>query len=87
MGRRGSAERDAVTVEIGYAFVSACFAAALVFAAVYGAAPALGLSRAAHGFLEVAGGVLAGVVFLLRVVHVLWRFGRRGNPDARGTSG
>ncbi|MET9603541.1 DUF6332 family protein [Streptomyces sp. NPDC006512] len=82
MERRTQAERDAVTVEIGYAFVSGCFAAVLVFGAVYGAAPALDLSPAAHRTLAVAGGVLAAVAFLLRVTHVLWRFGRQ--PRAEG---
>ncbi|AXE25235.1 hypothetical protein C0216_18900 [Streptomyces globosus] len=75
--RRSQAERDAVTVEIGYAFVSACFAAALVFGAVFGPALAFDLSGAFERGLAVAGGALAAAVFLLRVAHVLWRFGRR----------
>ena len=35
-GRRTQAERDAMTVEIGYALVSAVFAAVVVFGAVAG---------------------------------------------------
>ncbi|MFJ2821259.1 DUF6332 family protein [Streptomyces toxytricini] len=75
--RRSQAERDAATVEIGYAFVSACFAAALVFGAVFGPALALDLSGAVERRFALAGGTLAAAVFLLRVAHVLWRFGRR----------
>ncbi|MFD6879027.1 DUF6332 family protein [Streptomyces sp. NPDC054904] len=86
MGHRTQAERDAATVEIGYAFTSACFAAVLVFGAVYGVAPALGLSPAAHRTLAVAAGVLASVVFLMRVTHVLWRFGRRRPESAQDPS-
>lgn len=79
-------ERDAVTVEIGYAFISACFAAALVFGLVYGVAPVLDLSPAAHRTLAVTAGVLASVAFLLRVTQVLWRFGRRRPEDGRDPS-
>ncbi|WP_374207160.1 DUF6332 family protein [Streptomyces sp. APSN-46.1] len=45
MGRRTQADGDAITVEIGYAFLSGCFAAALVFGAVFGPAPAFSLPR------------------------------------------
>ncbi|MFD3869878.1 DUF6332 family protein [Streptomyces sp. NPDC058623] len=86
MGQRTQAERDAVTVEIGYAFVSACFVAALVFGLVYGAAPVLDLSPAAHRTLTVAAGALASVAFLARVTHVLWRFGHRRRQDVRDPS-
>ncbi|MFD8412211.1 DUF6332 family protein [Streptomyces sp. NPDC059650] len=82
-GRRTQADRDALTIEIGYAFVSACFAAALVFCAVYGPALAFGLSPAVEGVLAVAGGLLAAVVFVLRVIHLLWRFARRPENDGR----
>ncbi|MGW0363002.1 DUF6332 family protein [Streptomyces sp. NPDC002990] len=83
MGRRTQVDRDAITIEIGYAFVSACFAAGLVFAAVYGPALAFSLSPAADHALAVAGAVLASVVFLLRVTHLLWRFARRPENDGR----
>ncbi|MFK0253816.1 DUF6332 family protein [Streptomyces sp. NPDC090445] len=82
-GRRTQADRDAITIEIGYAFVSACFAAALVFCAVYGPALAFDLSPTAEGALAVAGGLLAAVVFVLRVTHLLWRFARRPENDGR----
>ncbi|WP_328761877.1 MULTISPECIES: DUF6332 family protein [unclassified Streptomyces] len=83
MGRRTQADRDAITIEIGYAFVSACFAAALVFAAVYGPALVFEVSPTTDAVLTVAGGVSAGVVFLLRITHVLWRFGRRPENEGR----
>ncbi|GGZ94132.1 DUF6332 family protein [Streptomyces subrutilus] len=81
MGRRTQADRDAITVEIGYAFVSACLAAGLSFVAVYGAAPAFSLPPAAHRALTVAGGIVAAAVFVLRIAHVLWRFARRPEND------
>lgn len=79
--RRTQADRDAITIEIGYAFVSACFAAALVFGAVYAPALAFSLSPATGRALAVAGGCVAGVVFVLRIVHVLWGFARRPEND------
>ncbi|MFD3545375.1 DUF6332 family protein [Streptomyces sp. NPDC058655] len=82
MERRTQADRDAITIEIGYAFVSACFAAALAFGAVYGAAAALSLSPAAHRALTLAGAVVAGGVFVLQVTRVLWRFTR--HPENEG---
>ncbi|MFC9296857.1 DUF6332 family protein [Streptomyces sp. NPDC057011] len=83
MGRRNQADRDAITIEIGYAFVSACFAAALTFGAVYGPAVVFSLSRAAEHVLAVAGGAMAAAVFVLRVAHLLWRFARRPENDGR----
>ncbi|MET9467596.1 DUF6332 family protein [Streptomyces sp. NPDC006544] len=78
MGRRSEADRDAVTIEIVYALVSGGFAAALVFAALYGPAVAFDLSPTTAHTLAVAGGALAGVAFLSRVAHILWRHaGRR----------
>lgn len=81
MGRRTQADRDAITIEIGYAFISGCFAAALVFGAVYGPALVFDVSPTASAVLTLAAGVLAGAVFLLRITHVLWRFGRRAEND------
>ncbi|MEV7521169.1 DUF6332 family protein [Streptomyces sp. NPDC091371] len=81
MGRRTQADRDAITIEIGYAFVSASFAAALAFGAVYGPALVFPLSRGADRALAVAGGCLAAAVFVLRVTHVLRGFARRPEND------
>ncbi|MFK0049335.1 DUF6332 family protein [Streptomyces sp. NPDC090741] len=83
MGRRTQEDRDAITIEIGYAFVSGCFAAALVFGAVYGPALVFDVSPTADAVLTVAAGVLAGAVFLFRITHVLWRFARRPENDGR----
>ncbi|MEU2158761.1 DUF6332 family protein [Streptomyces sp. NPDC019396] len=76
MSRRTQAQRDAITVEIGYALFSAAFAAALVGGAVMGPAFALDLPRSVARALRIAGLVLGAVVFTARIVHVLWRFPR-----------
>ncbi len=83
MERRTQADRDAITIEIGYAVVSACFAAALAFGAVYGPALAFSLPPSVRRTLAVAGVILAAVVFLLRVTYVLWGFARRPENDGR----
>ncbi|WP_405704256.1 DUF6332 family protein [Streptomyces sp. NBC_00069] len=83
MERRTQEDRDAITIEIGYAFVSACFAAALVFGAVYGPALVFDVSPTTDAVLTLTGGVLAGAAFLFRVTHVLWRFARRPENDGR----
>ncbi|MEU0966136.1 DUF6332 family protein [Streptomyces sp. NPDC005917] len=83
-GRRSQAERDAITVEIGYALCGAVFAAAVVFGAVAG--PALlfdvpgGLERA----LPLVGVALATVMFFARVVSVFVRFQRSSQPSQPG---
>ncbi|MFF4427955.1 DUF6332 family protein [Streptomyces sp. NPDC001513] len=83
MEQRTQADRDAMTIEIGYALVSAGFAAALVFGAVYGPVLAFSLSSPVGHALTVAGGIAAGAVFLLRIAHVLWHFARRPENDGR----
>ncbi|WP_030296657.1 DUF6332 family protein [Streptomyces katrae] len=83
MERRTRADRDAITVEIGYAFVSAGLAAALVFGAVYGPALVFDVSPTTDAVLTLAGGGPAAAVFLLRVTRVLWRFARRPENDGR----
>lgn len=81
MERRSQADRDAVTIEIVYAFVSGAFAAGLTFAALYGPALAFDLSPATGRTLTMVGAALAATVFLLRITHVLWRFTRRPEND------
>ncbi|MFF4353079.1 DUF6332 family protein [Streptomyces sp. NPDC001530] len=91
-GRRTQAERDAVTVEIGYALLSAAFLAAVAFGVVAGPALAFDLSDAAQRMLVASGAALAAPLFLLRVAGVLIRFQReeaaqpsqpgRTNPDS-----
>ncbi|MEU9206425.1 DUF6332 family protein [Streptomyces sp. NPDC048415] len=90
--RRTQAERDAVTVEIGYALFSAAFVAALGFGVVAGPALFLDLSRGALRTLVACGATLATVLFFLRTATVLVRFRQepatqpshpgRTNPDS-----
>ncbi|WP_405926594.1 DUF6332 family protein [Streptomyces sp. NBC_00035] len=75
-GRRSQAERDAITVEIGYALCSAAFAAAVVFGAVYGPALLFDLPGTVGKALLASGILLAAVLFAVRAVSVLVRFGR-----------
>ena len=74
--RRTQAERDALTVEIGYALCSAVFAAALVFGAVAGPAFAFDLPDGARHALVASATTAACVLFAARVISVLVRFGR-----------
>ena len=82
--RRSQAERDATTVEIGYALCSAAFAAAVVFGAVAGPALLFHLPHVGRVVLLRAGLVLAPVLFVARVVHVLVRFRPGGQPSQPG---
>lgn len=90
-GRRSQAERDAITVEIGYALCSALFAAAVLFGAVAGPALLFELPRSVELLLFRVGLALAPLLFVARVVSVLVRFRRDGaqpsqpgrtNPDS-----
>ncbi|CAL9380731.1 hypothetical protein SUDANB176_01055 [Streptomyces sp. enrichment culture] len=83
-GRRTQAERDAITVEIGYALCSAAFAAAVVFGAVAGPALLFTLPDVLETVLLRAGLVLAPVLFAVRTVGVLVRFGRPAQPSQPG---
>ncbi|CAM5345237.1 hypothetical protein SAVIM338S_01122 [Streptomyces avidinii] len=83
MGRQHQADRDAITIEIVFAFISGGLAAALTFAAVYAPAVAFDLSPTTAHTLTTAGGALAGAVFLARVAHVLWHFARPSEHDGR----
>ncbi|MGY0065796.1 DUF6332 family protein [Streptomyces sp. QTS137] len=82
--RRTQAERDAITVEIGYALCSAVFAAAVVFGAAAGPALLFTLPDASEGLLLGAGMVLAPVLFLVRVISVLTRFRAPARPGRPG---
>jgi len=90
-GRRSQAERDAITVEIGYALCSALFAAALLFGAVAGPALLFELPDTVEKLLLRVGLALAPLLFVARVVSVLVRFRQddaqpsqpgRTNPDS-----
>ncbi|MFJ6850804.1 DUF6332 family protein [Streptomyces sp. NPDC091271] len=76
MSRRTQAERDAMTVEIGYALVSGVVVAAATFAGVCFPALLLQLPAGAEHVLFRVGAVLGALVFTLRVVHVLRGFPR-----------
>jgi hypothetical protein len=78
--RRTQGERDAITIEIGYALCSAVFAAAVLFGAVAGPAYLFGPPPGVRSLLVGSGTVLAVVVFLARVVSVLVRFDRGSRP-------
>ncbi|QXE38238.1 hypothetical protein KQY30_32405 [Streptomyces sp. GMY02] len=80
---RSDAERDAITVEIGFAVVTGMLAAGLVFGVVAGAAWYFGLPEV---FIRV-GAVAGALAFVARAVQVLWRFPRRRSsrePDMPG---
>ncbi|MFF1440139.1 DUF6332 family protein [Streptomyces sp. NPDC058295] len=83
-GRRTQAERDLITVEIGYALCSAVFAAAVLFGAVAGPALLFELPDLAEKSLLRAGLALAPVVFVVRVVSVLVRLRTGGQPSQPG---
>jgi hypothetical protein len=63
-----------MTVEIGYALVSAVFAAAVLFGAVAGPALLFELPYTLELLLVRTGLVLAPVLFVARVISVLVRF-------------
>ncbi|MEV7340991.1 DUF6332 family protein [Streptomyces sp. NPDC093544] len=80
-GRRGQAERDAITVEIGYALLSAAFAAAVVFGVVAGPALLFDLPDSVGKALLASGILLSAVLFVVRTVSVLLRFGHEGGSQ------
>lgn len=83
--RRTQADRDAVTIEIGYALLSAAVAGALVFGAVAGPTLMFTMGHAVERGLLVAGAAAGVLVFVVRVVTVLWRFRRgAGQPSQPG---
>ncbi|MFF8973378.1 DUF6332 family protein [Streptomyces sp. NPDC014995] len=82
-GRRTQADRDAVTVEIGYALFSAAFAAALFFGVVAGPALLFHLPDLVERWSLRTGSVLAAVVFAARVVSVLVRFRTDGGQPSQ----
>ncbi|MFF5536724.1 DUF6332 family protein [Streptomyces cinerochromogenes] len=83
-GRRTRAERDAATVEIGYALVSAAFAAAVLFGSVAGPALLFDLPDLLSEVLLRSGTAVAPVVFMARVISVLVRFRQTAQPNQPG---
>ncbi|MET9732154.1 DUF6332 family protein [Streptomyces sp. NPDC006458] len=82
--RRTQAERDAITVEIGYALFSAAFAAAVVFGAIAGPAFLFDLPDPLETLLRRTGLVVAPVLFAVRVISVLVRFRGPAQPSQPG---
>ncbi|MER5279955.1 DUF6332 family protein [Streptomyces sp. NPDC002809] len=86
MGHRSQADRDAMTVEIGFAVLTGALLAAVAFVAV--CAPALLASGGGVGpGLPVAAAAVAVLVFVGRVVDVLRRFSRRDTEREVGGRG
>ncbi|WP_328499531.1 DUF6332 family protein [Streptomyces sp. NBC_00414] len=83
-GRRIQSERDAITVEIGYALASAVFAAAVVFGGLAGPALLFDLPTTVEKVLLAAGTTLAAILFFVRVVSVLVRFRQGSQPSQPG---
>ncbi|MCX4759832.1 DUF6332 family protein [Streptomyces sp. NBC_01275] len=83
-GPRTQAERDAITVEIGYALFSAVFAAVVILGAVAGPALLFRLPEPAEWLLPRTGLVLAVALFAVRVVSVLRRFPGAAQPSQPG---
>ncbi|SBT89549.1 hypothetical protein GA0115233_101042 [Streptomyces sp. DI166] len=83
-GRSHKAQQDAFVVEVGYALVSAVFAAGLLFGAVGGPALLFDLPPLAAEVLLQSGLWLAVVVFAVRVISVVVRFRRTPQPSQPG---
>ncbi|MGW7417503.1 DUF6332 family protein [Streptomyces sp. NPDC054863] len=82
MGSRTQAQRDAITTETGYALLSALALALVAFFALTVPPAALfDLSAPLTKNLDIAGAALGGVVFVVRVVYVLWRY--KGAPGTQ----
>ncbi|MEU9033404.1 DUF6332 family protein [Streptomyces sp. NPDC048352] len=76
-GRESRWEKDAMTVEIVFALVTAAVLAAAVFGVLLVPALVVGVSEPAGKALLVVGTVLAVVAAVWRVVRVLLRFDAR----------
>ncbi|MEU9145981.1 DUF6332 family protein [Streptomyces sp. NPDC048349] len=74
MGRESRWEKDAMTVEIVFALMSATVLAAVIFAVAWSFALALGLSGSAEKSVLVGGALLGAVAGVWRLVRVLRRF-------------
>lgn len=81
MGRESRWDKDAMTVEIAFALVTAAVLGAAVFAVAFGVAVMVGLGEPAGNGLLTTGGVAGFVAAVWRVVRVLHRF------DAQRRSG
>lgn len=74
MGRESRWEKDAMTVEIVFALVTAAVPAALVYAVAWTLVRVLDLSGSVRDGVLVAGVILGAVAGVWRLVRVLVRF-------------
>ncbi|MEU0597485.1 DUF6332 family protein [Streptomyces sp. NPDC006393] len=74
MGRESRWEKDAITVEIGFALVTAAALAGVIFAVVWTLALALDLSGSAERCVLAGGALLGAVAGVWRLVRVLLLF-------------
>ncbi|MFD8685760.1 DUF6332 family protein [Streptomyces sp. NPDC059651] len=87
MGHRSQSDRDAVTVEIGFAVMTGVLSAAAAFITVCAPAWLLAAGGGVNRGPLLAASVVAVLVFLGRVVDVLWRFGHRDTEREIGRRG
>ncbi|MFI7245067.1 DUF6332 family protein [Streptomyces qinglanensis] len=74
MGRESRWEKDAMTVEIAFALVTAAVLAGVIFAAAWALALVLGLSGSTGRGMLTGGALLGAVAGAWRLVRVLLRF-------------
>ncbi|MEV6703054.1 DUF6332 family protein [Streptomyces sp. NPDC051453] len=74
MGRESRWEKDAMTVEIVFALVTAAVLAGVIFAVAWTLALALDLSGSAERGVLAGGALLGAVAGVWRLVRVLLRF-------------
>ncbi|MEU2069670.1 DUF6332 family protein [Streptomyces anulatus] len=74
MGRESRWEKDAMTVEIAFALVTAAVLAGVIFAVAWALALVLDLSGSAGRGMLAGGGLLGAVAGVWRLVRVLLRF-------------
>ncbi|MFJ3696760.1 DUF6332 family protein [Streptomyces sp. NPDC090052] len=86
MSGGSQADRDARTVEIGYALVSAGFLGALVFGVIAGPAAVWDLPHRVTAALVLTAAAAAGLLAVVRVVHVLRTY-ERGRRSGDGPGG
>ncbi|MFE3382803.1 DUF6332 family protein [Streptomyces anulatus] len=77
MGRESRWDKDAMTVEIAFALVTAAVLAGVIFAVAWALALVLGLSGSAGRGLLVGGALLGAVAGVGRLVRVLLRFDKQ----------
>ncbi|MEU9925625.1 DUF6332 family protein [Streptomyces griseoluteus] len=73
-GRESRWEKDAMTVEIGFAVVTAGVLAAVVFAVALAVTRHFGLSGSASSGVLIGGALAGAAAGLWRLIHVLYRF-------------